>query len=428
MGAFYYFFTILIYAAFVGVMLLPTISKKWFPFVLPFFISITWCFFSLLYIESGAYMSETTVKGRVSGAAVVYLINVMLTCIGFYLGWLVTYKNKLKTKKLVEIKLSIHIVWLVVLAIAVINCYYGVVNGFPYFEGMDRNNYWNAVDSGVQRAFFNQLPVCGFLLGYLIFAESYRRFTLLLLVMIMTIQVFYSETFTALFMTIMLFLIPVLLGNYHKQRSVYKDIVKPFLVIFPALFCLGVGAIYYKFFFLTNLSFHDGWEKLVERVFALQGQVFYVGLEKFNSGVRFDSALSFSENSYSSMEKVMYIIAPNDIVDSYLERGVNFTMGYPISLYLAFGYLGFIPVAFFSLFLGGVVAFLCRALESYNLFASLVLIKMYGLLYVVMGSGNYEYIFSYKIALYCVLAFLFCFVSVVVSGKESSSNGLYSYK
>lgn len=359
---------------------------------------VLWVTVSVFYIEAGGYMSETRRFGYYTGAGWSYVFYVLVFFFMAY--WAFRITQGVPVSKLTK-KTSIN--GLVVTAgrlykfllfpIVFIMFFCGVMSEFPILSGIGRIAYWNEEALPGQRVLFNQLPLVAFIGGGFLFIEKSHLPSLLgiakFISPVLIVQLVFGETFTGLSSSLFLFFVPFL-AKPEAVAVIRKNIFKIGLMAFLVATLL----LMYKFYGRYVSGIGSGLDLMLDRVFALQGQVWWsvYSLESYRE-----------TDMYDGMSLLMYIIAPSDVFNAYAGQGVNFTMGYPAILLEKYGHMALIPHALFGLGFGVIIGLVKVFVNNNKLFYSIILIKLYSFYMVVITSGNVSQIFSFKLYFYLLL-------------------------
>lgn len=211
-----------------------------------------------------------------------------------------------------------------------------------------------------------------------------------------------GQKFGAILMGGYFFLLPKLAHAGFRGGLVVRKRYIFLFIFFLALVMLLVSYHYSKL--SVAEEFGGAFQFILYRIVALQGHTFWGVVERLR-----DMPLDFWWDAMPNMMRLVGIVG----VESAIERGVNFTAGYPVVLLLVF------PL-FFSL----VVHLLL--VVAFSFFVAIWLSNIYRLVYLVFSyvsvyliaffsHGNLNYIFDLKI-LFLFFMFLF-FVVIGSSGK-----------
>nr|WP_305777811.1 DUF6418 domain-containing protein [Pseudomonas sp. Hg5Tf] len=122
------------------------------------------------------------------------------------------------------------------------------------------------------------------------------------------------------------------------------------------------------------------------------------------------------------MPYLMYLVAPTELVDSYLAGGATFTAPFPANIQLFFGYY-FAPlvVAVIACVVGFLSGLMILAIKSRSIVFSVLLIKFYWFFYIAVAMGEIRAVFDWKYGIYVLLVLGMMFVS---AGRNSFSRNM----
>jgi len=418
-------FSLIIYLVFGGLTYKKTPTFFWLFFLFYFGQGIA--IISCVYLESGNYISEQAVFAYVTGAT----SRLVMYNLIFFLAGLVMFTLYIKNgRRSFAVSQSIPKlgIWTICLGLSLLLTilYIGLyIYGVPLFEGLDRYRYWADHPMPVFRLLSGQVYLLLFLLGIL-FAHSKRRIYLVLLIGCCVYLILQSVKFSGLFIVGYLFLLPIIITRLTKGKL---PLPLKSIGIYAIVICsLFLSVIYYHYSAIHYSPDLPITESIANRVLGLQGHVWWgtdVEVMNRNRIVDFDqlskefsSFMSFSpEDEDVGMKYLMSLVAPPYIAQAYLEKGVNFTMGYPaIGLYI-FNYVG---LAFLQIIVAAIVvvaiAYVYQKITRYQLIRAAVAIKIFIEIYGAFTIGNFYQLFSLKVVIYVLISIFL--ESVVFLGNK----------
>ncbi len=198
----------------------------------------------------------------------------------------------------------------------------------------------------------------------LFFMYSKSRVSWFLSVLVLVFGCLYyvswGNKFSALLLVVFLYFIPGVIAFRRRFGFSYPIVSRTFALGLGFLFLIiGLVSSQYERFQSRGL---DAREQLIERVFVLQGHVWWGSVGAvLAGGPDFDQAAKelgsvFRRDDSDSvgMRYMMKKLAPEYLYSSYLESGVEYTGGYPAILVLIFGLFGGV---LFSVVLWGFYGF-----------------------------------------------------------------------
>ena len=378
---------------------------------------------SNLYIESGKYIIEQGVYGFQTGAALKLLgVNALFFLCFFLVSELWGQKIKID----LQFKRRINWLFWIVLAgvLACLVALYGnmALSGvIPLFSaGVDRFNFWSQ---------YARFPIIARILGDLtvIIAMALGAcFNQLLKLPQSLTKRFWIRSVAALFALYLLYLL--LLG--HKFSGQFLAIIFFFLPSFVthlrhdflrkyawALLTVGFALV-----FLIFLNYRDSdlaryaggpLQAIYYRAVGLQGHVWW-GTELAVS--RGEQSLEPYKDLSQGMLTLMYLVG-NSSVQSYIDRGVRFTMGYPaIGLYV-FGTQGLLLLqVILAALLATLVCYVYALCFQFSLLRLTLSLQVLLWAYTSYGTGDFSILFSYKTLVFLIVLIL---VELLLKGKLS---------
>lgn len=245
-------------------------------------------FISGAAIEGGAYMVETEITGRATGAfARLFLIYVLF----FLTATFVVEASWPRLKALfrdapARWQSQGRLIWMGLLVVMMAATLYlvrlGINNGFPLISHLDRFEYLNKIDSPIYSGWMTNRPVLAPFMGALFCVPAYRLRAALILVWMLALSVLFGEKFTSLLMILSIFAIPVGLVHIANDRAIPTGAIGGIAV---AVVVITVPAVLIAYGALTN--FDGAVQRYGQRV-ALQGQLWYVADDKYLATIRLD--------------------------------------------------------------------------------------------------------------------------------------------
>ncbi|MBH2032236.1 MAG: hypothetical protein I8H93_19080 [Pseudomonadales bacterium] len=363
-----------------------------------------WVTASLFYIEAGAYMSEIREFGYPSGAASAYIFSMLfffiIALISFTIAQTVNINKSNIAYRIGDYKLSTSRIY----SILKITLYPSLlilafITSAPLISGLDRNVFWSSNAIGIQRILFNQLPLIAFVGGYIAIKKE-NGITLKEiskhLLPVFLLQITYGETFTGIFTATVFFLIPIC----SEKRGI-ETLKNNKLAILTTIISAAAALLAYKFLGKYVHGIGSGTELMMNRVLALQGQVWWA-IYTFGD--------QLSNGDYEGIRLLMYKISPSEVFNAYSAQGVNFTMGYPAILISEFDKSWLIIHTFFALGFGAILGILRKLISKNKFFSSIIFIKIYSAYYVFITNGEIQDVISFKSLFYIVAASLILYL------------------
>ncbi|MBN1211033.1 MAG: hypothetical protein JXA92_00515 [candidate division Zixibacteria bacterium] len=292
--------------------------------------------------------------------------------------------------------------------------------------GLDRFDYWSDHPLPILKTLGGQVYFMVFLLG-IVFSWKKDMRIIFLFLGVCIYLVFSSEKFTGLYAVLYYLLLPIIInGLVQGKRQFSLKRIGIYTVVICSFF---LALIYYHY---SNINISPGdsaADMLVNRAMGLQGHVWWgtdVEVMKRDEIIDFEqlskelsSFMSYSTQKEDvGMKYLISLVAPPGIARSYLERGVNFTMGYPaIGLYI-FNYIGLI---FLQILVAGVVVlavvYLFNKLTRFQLIRAALAVKIFMEVYGSFTIGNFYQLFSLKVLMYIIAALVI--ESIILLGRRN---------
>lgn len=243
--------------------------------------------FSGVFIEAGAYMVETRTLGEATGAFSRLALLYGLTLIFGWLTWVALgprAENLLR--ECVNRPRHVRGEGIVLLGIAVILLAFfgfGLMNGFPLLQGVDRFAYRLNAGSQALISFLGNRYIMFALLGLIVAFGRRSAAASILFVTLMAISVLYGEKFTSLIVGTLFFAMPLLLRRLGQTGRLPWG--KAALAT-AALMIVVLPAVLLNYGVLENPA--SAVQRLQQRA-ALQGQLWYLADHNFSQLVAFDA-------------------------------------------------------------------------------------------------------------------------------------------
>lgn len=396
-----------------------TIYKKqqyFFFLVLPFLFPQFTAIVSNFSLETGAFIEELKVTSYATGGAT----RLVFFVLSFFFVALVVFRfiNKYRVNRFffvlrgdyskLERQLIFFVAGLIFLALTI----NALIWGSPLFKGVQRFDYWTAHPYPSFRNLLYQGYLLSFILGVYITKsklttqrKSWKYISLVLCFCFFNIV--YGEKFTGVFLTLLYFFV-----GFFGALVLYKkiNVVTGKNIIFVLIVGLLLyGLIYYQYKYIHQLP-GSIFSFIESRVLNLQGEVWWAIDRKDYDG----SALSYLYKYSSDCTEtgglyfLMYQIAPGSMVDSYCQRGITFTMGYPAILLPTAGYfLGYVLNLLFAALVGITLFLIKKSIEYPNVISLFLSAKVLLIETHALNMGNIYNILDVKFFAYFLLLLFF---------------------
>ena len=396
-----------------------------FPFTIIFLIEIAWGTLSIIWIDSGIYITEQLRNSYTTGAAIRYI----LLMIPFAVVFPYTLEKKILRKNYKTIKLEIpgisldNIVWILCLISLGYVFLDLIISGIPLLsKSVTKIGYYTK---------YSKLPFAGtlhslimpfaMLLAGVRFARSKRKSkeyyeAFAVAVSIMVIQILMDNKFYGLYDYVIWFSISVI-GTYVKKKIEEKRVAKiPFKYIVITLMILGVLlGICYKQYARSNT---DPLAALLNRIFSLQSHTFWgIDLLAQEGKLSFDfnwiceeiiAGISgvVSTNADSGIGRVMYLVTTPTYAYDMLSCGVLFAGNF---LTVSLSYAGYIVTFIYSFVVGCLTANICAVFYTYLNGKDKIMLffwfVLYRRMYEYFRVGSLSIIISWKMLILFIVLF-----------------------
>ncbi len=312
-------------------------------------------------------------------------------------------------------------------------------SGIPILLGYNKGEFWSYAKFPIFQVLHNQtstiLLILGFFYAYIkIYRDDNSKFTIFIFplkgilwfyVMYIVLMAYkFGGPVLYLFSFYCSFLILSSIKEKFKLKSFFKYLFFFIILLIPLL--------YYVYFTILGFG-NNAWQVIFDRVFALQGQVWHFIYNDISHGkIRPDisqlgrelsNAISHNYPKDTGINHLMQLIMPQPRLDSYLNKGVRMSGGYPANLFAIFNNNYIIVLVHFIL--SSVVVFFhlkfIKHLIKLNLFKFVVWFKIAFLSKGFLFMGDLNSILSTKtIFLLLIIILILHFEEQIISKKVSS--------
>ena len=396
-----------------------------FPFAIIFLIEIAWGTLSIIWIDSGIYITEQLRNSYTTGAAIRYI----LLMIPFAVVFPYTLEKKILRKNYKTVKLEIpgvsldNVVWTFCLISVGYIFLDLIISGMPLLsKSVAKIGYYTK---------YSKLPFAGTLHSLIMpFAmllagvrltrskrkskEYYEAFVVAALIMV--IQILMDNKFYGLYDYAIWFSIPVI-GSYIKKKIAERRVAKiPFKYVVITLLVLGILlGICYKQYARLNT---DPFAALLNRIFSLQSHTFW-GIDLLVQEGKLSVDLDWvckeiiagisgvvSTNADFGIGRVMYLVTKPTYAYDMLSCGVLFAGSF---LTVSLSYAGYIITFIYSFVIGYITANICVIFYTYLNGKDTIMLffwfVLYRRMYEYFRVGSLSIIMSWKILILFVLLF-----------------------
>lgn len=387
------------------IFLLSFVKKEIFCFNFPYLFSFSTTSIVIFLSEFGAYFSEidsySSLTGVTARAACLFSI--------FIFGFALAYS--LGNKKYVLLP-TIHgfdrpAIWafIAISFLCILASFFTQATyGFPLLNGWDRFYYWANVAPSYHKEIHLLIISSSLLFSYAYYSGIIQRWLLLVWLFSSAVALLLaSEKFSGFFGMI-LYWLPAMIVMGRVRLSIASLSKTGFILLSLLLISIGYNYTQTRDGALTSM--------LADRV-SLQAQMGWAldNLSDFfpkSVDVIATSFLGFTDSTTEKgMTYLMYLIAPADLVDRFVEGGVRFTAPFPANVTFFYGFLLAPIIVFIVSFLPGLVASACRtAIIQRNFTYYFISLKFSMFLFVAIIMGEQHLFFSAKFAIYFFAIFI----------------------
>lgn len=396
-----------------------------FPFTIIFLIEIAWGMLSIVWIDSGIYITEQLRNSYTTGAAIRYV----LLMVPFAAVFPSVLEKKIRFRTYQTVKLRIpgvsidDIVWKGCM-VAVVYIFVDLLfSGIPLLSStVNKIGYYTKVSKlPLAGTLHNVIMPFAMLLAGVRISQNQRRSkrfyeAVFIAALILLIQILMDNKFYGLYDYAIWLVIPIL-GKYIKEKMGETHKIKiPFKYIIIALIILGVllGICYNQY----GRTYENPFAALLNRIFSLQSHTFWgvdlllqTGKEKANldwmvqeiiAGI---SGSPLTSPNYG-IGRVMYLVTTVTYANDMLSCGVLFAGSF---LTVSLSYAGYVITFIYSFIVGYVAASICAGLYTYVNGKDTVMLffwfMLYRRMYEYFRVGNLSIIINWKMLILFVLLF-----------------------
>ncbi|HFZ2064580.1 DUF6418 domain-containing protein [Enterobacter cloacae] len=373
-----------------------------------FYFTFTLTAIISVYADTGVWLSEVKYTSYETGSTSRVISLVAVLFISAFCSFKALSRVRFVSSGMSNLvsSLLMSAVHIIVVSMIAVLLYTRIRYGSPNEFGVDRFYYWNNIAPSWAEYCKFTLEQMSLLIG-LLYAVKEKRYFLLLFLMSLLSQFLVGEKFTGLYISILLFVIPVFV---YRKYDIWKMIKSPRFVALSLIFA-GV-LIFTALLSYVSIAGSDSAMSLLLGRVVLQAQMWWA-VDNYSSGypVSFDeiwqSFLGFgADEEQSGIRYLMGVIAPSYVYQWFLDRGITFTMGSPVNLIYFFGYpLSVIPAAV----LGSVLAFSFKMLRDSIAVRDVILtflaVKFFYTMIRVITMGDVFQLTTPKVIFY-IMAFL----------------------
>lgn len=377
-----------------------------------YFFGQTGAILAGIYIENGGLIIEQARFGYITGGTLRLVIyNIIFFIAAFIIYKIVIFYKpiKLRSKPLSsQMVLFINILAMLLICIILINLF---LWNSPLLMKIDRIDYWNNHPMPIIKTFIGQTNVISLLLGILFISRSNlnKKRILAMFASILICIIFLGEKFTGIFSAIYFFLLPILIYKL-VSKNIHLSIKKMFIAGLITIICF-IPIVHYHY------SVVHGHNLVLEAVFirfGLQGHVWWAideyvqnspsAIDEKQINTEISSWFDLNDTKIVGMKYLIQEVAPPQIAYAYLEKNVNFTMGYPAIILRTFGENLIYPLQFIA----GIIVIIFSLHLMYKISQNQIILSIFSLKVFIevlnaFTMGNIHYLFSLKVLSYVIV-------------------------
>ncbi len=327
----------------------------------------------------------------------------------FFLRFLPHRLPRIKTGETIAIKILLAIAFAAPIYIAVVL----FIFGSPLFLGIDRFVYFTNIAPRGYVWLYGNIPLLGFVIAFCAYKGTIRhRTSTIWLIFTVTTYIFAGEKFSQLLLLGFFFFLPFFLIS----SPIIK--VKHIIAGATALFCMGSLVVF------NYIAVYGSSEIFVPRL-ALQGQMNYAldlitdSTQPVSNIIKCFAGIGAQDVEHG-LVYLMYLVAPQSVVDLRIEYGATFTAPFPANISYFFGYyLSPLAIIALSIILGAISSILHISIVSLNIILSGLVLKTFLLTYVAIMMGNMSLLLGPKGAIHFGAIFFYLIIAYASSRQRT---------
>lgn len=349
------------------------------------------------------YLPEINQTSYLNGSTITNIFFISVFFLSSRLGYSMTNKNYILGKVFIPFHYlnGARFIFLIILVFLIVLLF---IYNSPLFLGVDRLYYRNKIIPFPIQFILNLSNSLLYFMAIFLFysrIKSIKFFVILFLYGL--VLVLHGDRFSGLFFG---FSIIVITLSTLKQKFPSISQLKYYFLGALVLVCctLMINLI------STGYSDEVAFSRNLIR-FSLQSEVWWASQNIItyypnDLSLFFENVLGLGAPSSSQgMNYMMKLLAPENIYNSYLDKGAKFTMGFPSILLVTLGFfLGGVAIIFFGLLIGFVQKKLVISTTNSYYVSGFFILKIYLLLTYAFTMGDLQKIFSIHFLLYGFLA------------------------
>ncbi len=410
------------------------------PFLILFFFYAIWSLVSIIYIDSGTYISEQDIISYFTGSSIAFIF-IMLPLFIFTPKFISDRLEKNKSSKLKEsiikntkfLQNTIYILSILVLVYLYANLY---ISGIPLFTPKITNFNFYSTYSKLPFASIIQSTFSIYFLVFhgMMFSEKSTKkktkfMSFLYYILMIVYRILFGEKFYPFLVYSAFFFIPYLMKLFHERKNKGFFSLKQITIVLMIV-CVLLGGVLYKY--SKNNKKDTPVEQLISRIFSLQSHMFW-GYDKYvrENELGLDFKVLCNElyagltgvdkfDPQYGLTKIMYIVSPTNIVTRYMNNKTRFYGGYWT---LSIGYLGYFFTAVYSILIAWLIAYfsskLALAIQKKDYCFLFLTTNCFYILFTYFNEANFSFLFSTRMILFTVCI---VFYPTIVYNKDYLKN------
>ncbi len=391
-------------------------SKNLYLLASPFLILHWWTFYSVLYIESGAFIIEQNIYGYSNGGGVLLASIMSLFFTFFFLPEKSNFYCEAGVhhvlKDGVKKSVSLYLLTLSIFILLFGFIYNGQIplfssNRFAYFEDAPR----------IVKLVYLGGSLTSFIAGIDFFLNNKKTLIAYLFAIFLGLIILSGDKFTGIFLSVLSFIAGYVIIS-KENIPLKKLFLWSMLITISILAIVAIGFIY-----MHEIGDNSLFDVIIERALALQGHVFFGVYDRYlvsNLGelplINFFDKSTFIQPM--GIDYLMYEVSDADFASAMLDQGITFTMGFPAILFVFFKK----PVVYFVTVLFGflfrfISLSVIRNTKNLNYFLIIFYYLLFFVFFDILIMGRFWKFLEIKFFLFSSAILVYYFVRFMLKTR-----------
>jgi hypothetical protein len=367
------------------------------------YIAQLWSIVSCFYIETGIYITEQKVYSFSTGATFRLVIynTVFFTAVVAAVNAL-TKRNQVEKRITLRNKQLWNLWFIPIYMVATAMFANSLLTFIAYSNNYTRFNFWDyAIFPKVgflYQFFYVLIFIAGFLYRVNKGNRKYQGLAITSFILFNGSMILIGHKFSPIYMSTLLFLIPILSENASFLVRNKKRIIVYGLIIVGIFLTLSINE------YAKSVGEENALNFVVYRILGLQGHLAWgtdllvqTGNVNYNSNFSNEIAELIeptSSHSNVGMKKLMWAVG-GQVGSDFINNGVNFTMGFPIiTAYMVGGFQATVLLSFLGAVFGLLIAGFNYFLQKNELLISIIFCKIFIDCLSLFTMGNFYVVFN----------------------------------